>query len=116
MIQSKRHASRLPGFSWDAGRVAVSVFISPYVVEEASAGDPQAAKERIEVLRIFLYCRMPSMIPVGRTPLTWRRTTTQGSLNALHIACASYHEIDVLLTWNCTHIAILEVAGSGVAC
>jgi hypothetical protein len=30
---------------WDAGRVAVSAFISPYVVEEASAGDPQAAKE-----------------------------------------------------------------------
>ena len=35
---------------WDAGRVAVSAFISPYVVEEASAGDPQAAKERIDAL------------------------------------------------------------------
>lgn len=26
-------------------------------------------------------------------------------LDALHIASAAYHEIDVLLTWNCTHIA-----------
>ena len=26
-------------------------------------------------------------------------------LDALHIACASYHAIDVLITWNCTHIA-----------
>jgi hypothetical protein len=26
-------------------------------------------------------------------------------IDALHIACAAYHDIDVLLTWNCTHIA-----------
>lgn len=26
-------------------------------------------------------------------------------LDALHIACAAYHQIHVLLTWNCTHIA-----------
>ena len=26
-------------------------------------------------------------------------------IDALHIACAAFHEIDVLLTWNCAHIA-----------
>lgn len=36
---------------WDTGRASVSAFISPYVVEEASAGDPLAASERIEALR-----------------------------------------------------------------
>ncbi len=36
---------------WDAGRASVLACISPYVVEEASAGDPAAALERIEALR-----------------------------------------------------------------
>lgn len=26
-------------------------------------------------------------------------------IDALHVACATYHDIDVLRTWNCTHIA-----------
>jgi len=26
-------------------------------------------------------------------------------IDALHIACAAYHQMDVLLTWICTHIA-----------
>jgi hypothetical protein len=38
---------------WDVGRASVSAFISPYVVEEGSAGDPLAASERIEVLRLI---------------------------------------------------------------
>jgi len=35
---------------WDHGRLASMACISPYVVEEASAGGPQAASERIEAL------------------------------------------------------------------
>jgi len=29
--------------------------------------------------------------------------------DALHIATASVHEVDYLLTWNCTHIANAEI-------
>jgi len=36
---------------WNTGRSAFLSFISPYVVEEASAGDPTAAEERIAALR-----------------------------------------------------------------
>lgn len=31
---------------WNTGRAMLQSFISPYVVEEASAGDPTAATER----------------------------------------------------------------------
>jgi hypothetical protein len=34
-----------------------------------------------------------------------RNTETLAAAETGHIACAAYHEIDVLLTWNCTHIA-----------
>jgi len=91
---------------WDAGRVEVSAFISPYVVEEASAGDPEAAKERIEALRtIPVLPTAPKIIELAEFLLLGGGLPSKARLDALHIACASYHEIDVLLTWNCTHIA-----------
>ena len=27
------------------------------------------------------------------------------AMDALHIACAAFHRVDFLLTWNCKHIA-----------
>ena len=42
---------------WDAGRASVSAFISPYVVEEASAGDSIAAGERCLVLATREYAQ-----------------------------------------------------------
>ena len=91
---------------WDAGRVAVSDFISPYVVEEASAGDPQAAKERIEALRtIPVLPTAPEIIELAEFLVLGGGLPTKAHLDALHIACASYHQIDILLTWNCAHIA-----------
>jgi predicted nucleic acid-binding protein len=91
---------------WDTGRVAVSAFISPYVVEEASAGDPQAAKERIEALRtIPVLPTDPEIIELAEFLILGGGLPPKARLDALHIACASYHAIDVLITWNCTHIA-----------
>lgn len=91
---------------WDAGRVAVSAFISPNVVEEASAGDPQAAKERIEALRtIPVLPTAPEIIELAEFLVLGGGLPTKAHLDALHIACASYHQVDILLTWNCAHIA-----------
>jgi predicted nucleic acid-binding protein len=91
---------------WDAGRVAVSDFISPYVVEEASAGDPQAARERIEALRtIPVLPTAPEIIELAEFLVLGGGLPTKAHLDALHIACASYHQVDILLTWNCAHIA-----------
>ena len=36
---------------WDTGRLAGSSYISPYVIEEASSGDPEAAQQRLAALR-----------------------------------------------------------------
>jgi len=91
---------------WDTGRVTVSAFISPYVVEEVSAGAPQAAKERIEALRtIPVLPTAPEIIELAEFLIIGRGLPPKARLDALHVACATYHEIDVLITWNCTHIA-----------
>lgn len=91
---------------WATGRASVSSFISPYVVEEASAGDPAAARERIDTLRLLPILPITSEIPdLAEFLLLGGGLPPRARLDALHIACAAYHEIDVLLTWNCTHIA-----------
>lgn len=91
---------------WNTGRAAVQPFASPYVVEEASAGDPVAAQERIAVLRAVLVLPITAEIPdLAEFLLLGGGLPTKAKLDALHIACAAYHEMDVLLTWNCAHIA-----------
>lgn len=91
---------------WSSGRTVVSSYISPYVIEEASAGDPTAAAERIEALRAIPVLPIASEIPeLAEFLLLGGGLPLKAKIDALHIACAAYHEIDVLLTWNCTHIA-----------
>jgi hypothetical protein len=76
------------------------------VVEEASAGDPQAARERIEALRtIPVLPTAPEIIELAEFLVLGGGLPTKARLDALHIACASYHQVDILLTWNCAHIA-----------
>lgn len=91
---------------WNSGRLTVSSYISPYVIEEASAGDPKAAAERLEVLHTIPVLPVSPEIPeLAEFLLLGGGLPSKARIDALHIACAAYHEIDVLLTWNCTHNA-----------
>jgi predicted nucleic acid-binding protein len=91
---------------WDAGRLAASPFISPYVIEESSNGDPTAAEERLAALRSIPVLPVSPEIPeLAEFLLLGGGLPASARIDALHIACATYHDIDVLLTWNCTHIA-----------
>lgn len=91
---------------WASGRTAVLSYISPYVKEEAGAGDPTAAEERIEALRTIPVLPIPDDIPhLAEFLLLGGGLPPKARIDVLHIACAAYHEMDVLLTWNCTHIA-----------
>jgi predicted nucleic acid-binding protein len=91
---------------WNHGRLTVMSYISPYVVEEASAGDPAAAAERIEALRSIPVLPITPEIPnLAEFLLLGGGLPAKARIDALHIACATHHQIDVLLTWNCAHIA-----------
>ena len=91
---------------WNHGRLIATSYISPYVIEEASAGDTQAASERIEALRAIPVLPIAPEIPdLAEFLLLGGGLPAKARFDALHIACATYHQIDILLTWNCTHIA-----------
>lgn len=91
---------------WNNGKLIVDVYISPYVVEESSAGDAVAASERIEILRsIPLLPTVPEILELAEFLILGGGLPAKAKYDALHISCAAWHKMDVLLTWNCTHIA-----------
>lgn len=91
---------------WDQHRHEYELFISPAVMAEANAGDPEAAKERsvfldgLEVLEITDEAERLAETLQQRVPLP-----AKADVDALHIATAAINGITFLLIWNCKHIA-----------
>lgn len=91
---------------WRTKRQSYDIFVSQFVLDEAAAGDPDAARERMEVLRAF-----PSLdvteaaYALAETLMEAEIIPEKAMRDAFHIAVSVIHRIDYLMTWNCTHIA-----------
>src|SRR3972149_799804 len=83
---------------WPKAIRRFDAFISEVVVEEASLGDPEAAKRRLEELKDFVEEMAKVYMEKLKIPEKYFR-------DAAHITLASIHNIDYLVTWNCTHLA-----------
>jgi hypothetical protein len=95
---------------WATCQERFELHVSQFVLDEAGAGDPEAARLRLEVLR-----GLPEL------PATEAALTLAGALlaegavpekartDAAHIAVAAVHGMDFLVTWNCRHIANAEM-------
>ena len=76
---------------WNTGRLAASHFISPYVIEEANAGDPGAASERFKAIQAIPVLPISEEIPaLAEFILLGGGLPSKARLDALHIACAAY--------------------------
>ncbi len=95
---------------WDKALKRYEVFISAMVVEEARAGDPEAAKKRLGILKRFPYLDLnPSVEKMAQVYVEKLKIPPKALRDAVHLAVASVHRVDYLLTWNCSHIANGEV-------
>ncbi len=87
-----------------------NVLISEVVIEEASSGDPEAIKKRLEELKDFPHLELNDKVEEMAQVYMERLEIPEKSLrDAAHLAVASVHNIDYLVTWNCTHLANGEV-------
>lgn len=95
---------------WQERRSEFDLYISRVVIDEAAAGDPEAARRRAGLLaELPLLDIAPDAAELAaalseRVPLPPR-----AAADAAHIAIAAYHGIDFLLTWNSAHIANAEL-------
>ncbi|WP_462322289.1 type II toxin-antitoxin system VapC family toxin [Halochromatium sp.] len=82
------------------------LFISRFVLEEASAGDPGGAQRRLSVLDGLPEIDITGEVEhLAETLLSRVALPPTAKLDALHIALAAIGGMDYLLTWNCAHIA-----------
>lgn len=91
---------------WESQRARFDLVASQLVLAEVSKGDADAARERREVVTELAFLEITEraeqlanqLVESGPLP-------NQARVDAAHIAVASIHAVDYLLTWNCKHIA-----------
>ena len=91
---------------WDRANLEFDLYTSRLVVAEAQLGDPAAAAARLVVLEpIMLLAETPESRTLAKRLLAVGGLPTKAASDALHIAIATVHGMDYLITWNCKHIA-----------
>ncbi|HEY2737067.1 MAG TPA: type II toxin-antitoxin system VapC family toxin, partial [Thermoanaerobaculia bacterium] len=95
---------------WTLRRAEFEILISELVIEEASRGDADAAARRLAVLEgIPLLGITPAVSELAGSIIWTHLLPAKAFPDALHIATASIHAVEYLLTWNCSHIANAEL-------
>ena len=97
---------------WWSTRDTFEMFVSQFVLDEASAGDATAADRRVAVLcDLVLLDLTPDATLLAAELVRGGGVPQKAKIDALHIAVAAVHGMDYLVTWNCTHIANATMRG-----
>ncbi|MBI5846622.1 MAG: type II toxin-antitoxin system VapC family toxin [Nitrospirae bacterium] len=95
---------------WDRALKKYDAVISEIVIEEARAGDIEAAKKRLAILKRFEHLELNPMVDkMAQIYLDKLKLPMKAFRDAVHLAVASVHSVDYLVTWNCAHIANGEI-------
>ena len=88
------------------GPICSGLFVSEAVLAEVRKGDPEAAARRIgatEGLRVLSATHDAQAL--AKALLKAAAMPAKAAIDAAHVAIATVHGLEFLLTWNCTHIA-----------
>jgi len=91
---------------WDSQRKKHELFGSQIVLDEIAFGEPVMAGLRLELMRDFPLLQVTDEVKeFARKVLSSGLLPQTADRDAAHISLASAHEMDILLSWNCRHIA-----------
>lgn len=97
---------------WWAERETFDLFASQFVLDEAAAGDVDAATSRLAALEeVVLLEVTEDAIILAQSLVAGGGLPANARVDALHVATAAVHGMDYLLTWNCKHIANASLRG-----
>jgi predicted nucleic acid-binding protein len=95
---------------WESHSSAFTLYVSQVVLDEAARGDPEIALKRLEVVNgLPLVDLNQSVLNLAAQFLSRTSLPAKASDDAVHIAAATVHGLDYLLTWNCKHIANAQI-------
>jgi hypothetical protein len=98
---------------WKRRRASFRLFTSTLALDEVAVGDPLAAQERMRVMQKLPLLEVNDavasltgyLLKAGCIP-------AKAATDAAHLAVATVHGMDYLLTWNCRHINNGEILRS----
>jgi predicted nucleic acid-binding protein len=95
---------------WKTRRLEFELFISPFVVEEVRQGNATQSANRLAMLK-----NLPSLeqndevVELAKAFVQTQLVPSKVANDAYHIATATVHQLNYLLTWNCKHIANAKI-------
>lgn len=91
---------------WANRKIKYECYISEIVVDEASSGDENEIKKRLAIIdELMLLDLTEEANTLTKAILNIGVIPQKAVRDAAHIAVATVHEANYLLTWNCKHIA-----------
>lgn len=98
---------------WEKRRPRFDVFASEVVTEEAADGDQEVARKRLDILGALpLLGTTDEAGELAQELIREGILPPEAEIDALHIAVATVHGMDILLTWNCKHLANGRITGA----
>ncbi|GAG25498.1 unnamed protein product [marine sediment metagenome] len=91
---------------WDRHRRRYDLYISRFVLAElARAPAPKAGRARSLLKGVSVLDEPPGLEEVVAYYIEQKLMPAEAGGDAVHLALASMHSMDFLLTWNCQHLA-----------
>lgn len=95
---------------WNARRKDFTLYISQAVLMETAQGDSEIAAQRLEIANDFPLLDLNADVEALAVQFLSRSNLPpKADVDAIHIAVATVHGMDYLLTWNCKHIANAQI-------
>ena len=108
VMAAHQHVTR----EWWRRRERFDLFVSEAVTEEAAAGNPEAAARRMDALQgVQVLVVDVAVVALARRLIASGAVPPKAARDAVHIGAAAVHGLDVVLTWNCAHIANAAARG-----
>lgn len=104
LLQAARQANTRAW--WDGGCSGFQLFTSQETLDETGRGEPAMAGDRLALIRDLPLLEVSeSAAALTRILVAKGLVPAKAASDAIHIAVASAHAMDYLVTWNFKHIA-----------
>jgi predicted nucleic acid-binding protein len=95
---------------WRLRRLFFECVISEEVLREAAAGDPKASRQRLDAFSTLTVLRRTQAVDdLAEAFLSAGAMPAKAKADAVHLAVATAHRVDYLLTWNLKHLANAQI-------
>jgi hypothetical protein len=96
---------------WEHRRNDYEMFVSEFVDIEVGRGDTEMSKARAAAIQgLPRLAATEDVRELAGVILGTGLIPAKAEMDAAHIAVASVHRMDILLTWNCTHIHNIAIS------